>query len=110
MSLKLGKYLAATAAFLTPVRLAVVASAAVFITVVVMGDKGLYQLQRLMEMKKRLSTERIDLRNEIDALSAEKAKLLDPSKLEGVIRKDLRFIKPGEIVFETSDGRVDEEQ
>lgn len=85
---------------LTPVRIIVIASVAVFFWFVVLGDKGLYQMRRLIAMKNRLVSERQALNDEIDKLSAERQILSDPANLEMAIRSELGYIKPGEVIFE----------
>jgi len=86
--------------FLTPVRVIVAAIVLCFFWFVVLGDKGIYQLRQLLGMKNRLMTERHTLNDEIDKLSEEKKVLSEPANLEMVIRRELGYIKPGEIVFE----------
>lgn len=85
---------------LTPVRIIVVVAVCAFFWFVVMGDQGLYQLERLLHMRNRLQQERQNLNDAIDALTQEKADLADPANLEPVIRDELGAIKPGEVIFE----------
>ncbi len=86
--------------FLTPVRLIVITSLTAFFWFVVLGDKGIYELRKLSKMKGRLESERRTLGDDIDRLSEEKKNLTDPARLEMPIRKELGYIKPGEVVFE----------
>ena len=51
-------------------------------------------------MKYALISEREELNDSIDLLQKEKNLLSDPKNLEPVIRKELGYIKPGEILFE----------
>lgn len=86
--------------FLTPSRLIIIAVVGIFFGAMTLGDQGIYQLERLLKMRNRLILERKDLNNEIDRLIREKAILSDPDKLEHVIRSELSYIKPGEVIFE----------
>lgn len=86
--------------FLTPVRLVVIAAIVLFFWLFVLGDRGIYQLRRLLDMKNRLIKERQVLNEEIDRLTEEKKILSDPANIEMVIRKELGYIHPGEVVFE----------
>lgn len=90
--------------FLTPLRLAVIAAVVIFFWFLVLGDQGVYQLRQLLEMKNKLTEERKQLNDEIDRLAEEKKMLEDPSKLEMVIRTELGFIRPGEVLFEEKAG------
>jgi len=86
--------------FLTPIRILVVTSVALFFWFVILGDQGISELRRLFEMKHRLEQERRLLNDDIDRLTEEKKILSDPANLEITIRKELGYIKQGEIVFE----------
>lgn len=85
---------------LTPARVAMIAAGAIFFCFVVIGDKGIYELRRVFDMKHRLLGERHRLNEDIDRLTKEKEILSDPANLEMTIRSELGYIKPGEIVFE----------
>ncbi|MBT3182336.1 MAG: hypothetical protein HN337_07515 [Deltaproteobacteria bacterium] len=85
---------------LTPARLIVLALAGFFFWFLAFGDQGIYKLRLLFDMKGNLLESRQKLNNEIDTLTRDKETLADPGKLEMVIRKELRYIKPGEIIFQ----------
>ena len=85
---------------LTPVRIMVIAAVGAFFWFVVLGDQGIYRLERLLEMKNRLTLENRALNDDIDRLSQEKKTLSDPANLEMVIRSELGYIRPGEVLFE----------
>jgi len=53
-----------------------------------------------MNMNKNLTQDRKDLNDEIDQLKKEREMLLNPEDIEMVIRSELGYIKPGEVVFE----------
>ncbi len=84
---------------LTPARLIVLALAGFFFWFLAFGDQGIYKLRLLLDMKSNLLANRQKLNDEIDALTENKEMLSDPKKLEMVIRKELGYIKPGEIIF-----------
>lgn len=85
---------------LTPARLVVIAIVAFFFWFLAFGDQGAYQLRRLIEMKNSLLSQRQTLNDEIDRLTKDKEILSNPRNLEMVIRKELGYTRPGEIIFE----------
>jgi cell division protein FtsB len=86
--------------FMTPLRLVVLAALAALFWIFIMGDQGAYQFRRLLEMRNRLLSERARLNADIDRLSRERDRLSDPENLEMVIRSELGYIKPGDVLFE----------
>lgn len=84
----------------TPIRLVVILIAISFFWFIALGDQGIYQLRRLVDMKHRLTDKKQALNDEIDQLTNEKIMLQEPANLEPVIRRELGFIKPGEVLFE----------
>lgn len=85
---------------ISPVRLVAIAAVVGIFLFVVLGDNGIYQFRRLMEMRTSLSAERARLNEDIDRLTRERAMLADPKNLEPTIRSELGYIRPGEILFE----------
>lgn len=85
---------------LTPVRVIVILAVAFFFWFLAFGDQGIYQLKRLLEMKNQLTARKILLNDDIDRLVREKEILSNPDNLEMVIRKELGYIRPGEVIFE----------
>ncbi len=98
----LKKTFAALSAFFTPVRLVVTVLVLAFFWFMVLGDNGIYQFRRLLEMRQRLLSERQTLNARIDQLTREKQILQNPEDLEMAIRSELGYIKPGEVVFEAA--------
>ena len=92
--------LRATLAVLSPVRLVVVAVILAVFYFLVLGDQGLNHLRRLVGMKHRLLTERSELNEKIEGLTRERDTLSKPDNLEMIVRSELGYIKPGEVVFE----------
>jgi cell division protein FtsB len=92
--------LRALAASFTPVRIVVALLVAALFWFLILGDQGVSSLRQLLAMKHRLTADRQKLSGEIDALAREKANLSDPANLETIIRSELGYIKPGEVVFE----------
>ncbi|MFA5812386.1 MAG: septum formation initiator family protein [bacterium] len=86
--------------FVTPVRLVVVVAVAAFFWFLIAGDQGIAQFRRLMDMKHRLLAERTALNEKIDKLTREREILSNPDNLETIIRKELGYIRPGEVLFE----------
>ena len=96
----LTKILAHVLNILTPARLVVLLLAVFFFWFLAFGDQGIYKLRRLFEMKSNLNTKRKVLNDDIDNLIKEQKTLSDPKNLEMVIRKELGYVKPGEVIFE----------
>ncbi len=94
------KLFARLSIFFTPTRIGVAVISGLFFWFMVMGDQGIIKLKRLIEMKSNLLAEREALNAEIESLSKEKALLSDPANLELTIRKELGYVRPGEVVFE----------
>lgn len=86
--------------FLTPVRIVIIVAISLFFWFIILGDQGIYKLQKLILMKNRMITERSQLSDEIDRLSEQKRIFSDPANMEMTIRSELGYIKPGEVVFE----------
>lgn len=100
MSPRLTNALRAILHHVTPIRLIVAAVVVVFFWFFILGDQGINRLRRLLEMKNQLTSERRELNDDIDRLAREKEMLSDPKNLEPVIRSELGYIRPGEILFE----------
>ncbi len=65
------------------------------------GERGLLQLWRLSEEKKRLSEKSFRLHQENEVLRSTINSLLHNDRyLEKKAREDLRFVGPGEIVYQ----------
>ena len=86
--------------FISPERLVAIAAVVGIFLFIVLGDNGIYQFRRLMEMRNGLSAERDRLNEDIDRLTRERAMLTHPENLEPIIRSELGYIRPGEILFE----------
>jgi cell division protein FtsB len=84
----------------TPLRVGIVLGVIAFLWFLLFGDQGIYQLNKLSMMKRRLTLQEETLKTDIERLTREKAFLQDPKNLEPVIRKELGFIRPGEIVYQ----------
>jgi cell division protein FtsB len=80
--------------------LVVFAGLAFFTWFAVFGDQGLYQLHRTARLKAQLKKEIARLKDKIAELKDKKALLNDPKHLELVIRQELGYVKPGEVVFQ----------
>ena len=100
MNMTLKNAITAAMRLCSPVRLIVAVAVVGIFLFLVLGDKGIFQFRQLMDMKQRLMTERAKLNDDIDHLTREKAMLENPENLEPIIRTELGYIKPGEILFE----------
>ena len=84
----------------TPARLVAAIAVIALFWFLVLGDQGIYQFRQLMEMKHRFKAERTRINEEIDELTGEREMLKDPENLETIIRSELGYIRPGEVLFE----------
>lgn len=81
-------------------RLLIAAFLAGFFGFLLLGDQGVYQLARLLDMKHALLTKRQTLKQKIEELKQEQELLEQPEHLEMTVREELGVIKPGEILFQ----------
>ena len=72
----------------------------VFLWMLVMGDQGLFRLGQLHELKDDLLSSRQRISDEIDDKAREEQLLQDPKNLEMIIRKELGYIRPGEVIYQ----------
>lgn len=84
----------------TPARLVAAIAVIALFWFLVLGDQGIYQFRQLMEMKHRLTAKRSRINEEIDELTREREILKNPENLRTIIRSELGYIRPGEILFE----------
>uniref|UniRef100_UPI00404B3F13 FtsB family cell division protein n=1 Tax=Desulfobacca sp. TaxID=2067990 RepID=UPI00404B3F13 len=67
----------------------------------IFGDKGLYHLYTLRQERDRLQRENLVLQDEIDRMVKMIDRLRhDQDYIEDIIRRDLRFIKKNEIIYQ----------
>lgn len=85
---------------MSPIRLVVLLVVAAVFWFLILGDDGIGQFRQLLEMKQRLTAERAQINREIDRLTRERTLLKDPRNLEMIIRSELGYVRPGEILFE----------
>jgi len=93
--------------FVRPVHLLTAVGLVIFFWVLIMGDQGLYRLRQLHELRDDLEAGRQRLAHEIEAKASEKRMLEDPKNLEMIIRKELGYIRPGEIIFQEPEKKED---
>lgn len=66
----------------------------------IFGDSGLYQLHSLYKSKHKIEYQINENKNKIEHLENEKIRLNNPTYLESIIRKELGYIKEGEVVYQ----------
>ena len=66
----------------------------------VFGDSGLYQLHSLYKSKHKLTYQINENKTMIESLKSEKIRLNNPDYLESIIRKELGYVKDGEVVYQ----------
>ena len=76
------------------------AGVAFFTWFAIFGDQGLYQLHRTNRLKTQLKKDIVDLKEKITELKNKKELLNDPKHLELIIRQELGYVKPDEVVFQ----------
>ena len=89
--------------YLRPIHLIAAAGVVIFFWFLIMGEQGLYRLRQLHVLRESLLEARTRVSAEIEAKANEKRMLEDPKNLEMIIRKELGYIRPGEIIFQESD-------
>lgn len=87
----------------TPIRIVIFVVAGIFFLFLILGDQGVLQLNKLVCMKNELMNKKEALNQNISRLNKEKELLYDKKNLELVIRKELGYIKPGEIVYQVKE-------
>lgn len=95
------------ASFIKPVHLLVTIGLIVFFWVLIMGDQGLNRLRQLHQIRRNMTLQRQLLNQEIEEKNREKKLLEDPENLEMIIRKELGYIQPGEIIFQEAEKNAD---
>ncbi len=68
---------------------------------VVFGNQGLYTYISLLNTQKSLNAEAHTLQAKADDMKREEKLLHDPRYLEIIIRQDLGYIRPGEVVYQS---------
>lgn len=66
----------------------------------IFGDSGLYHLSSLKHSKAEFISKIKESRTRIDLLKKEKILLTNPLYLETIVRKELGYIKDGEVVYQ----------
>jgi len=80
--------------------LLIAAGGVFFVWFMVFGDQGLYQLHKSYKIKAEMRRQIEDLNKKIGDLKKERELLKDPDHLESIVRQELGYVKPGEIVFQ----------
>lgn len=66
----------------------------------VFGNQGLYTYYKLLNTREALLLESQTLQARADDLKREEKLLHDPRYLETIIRQELGYIRPGEVVYQ----------
>jgi cell division protein FtsB len=88
------------ASFIRPIHLIAGIGLIVFFWFLIMGDQGLYSLRQLHELRDSLLTKRQRLTDDMEKMAKEKEMLEDPKNLEMIIRQELGYIRPGEVIYQ----------
>jgi len=84
---------------LSPLHLAVIVTIIALGWFTFFGDSGLFAHRNLSNENTELKNEVGNIKRQIDQLKSEKELLLDPVYLERIIRTELGYVKPGEVIF-----------
>lgn len=71
-----------------------------FLWLAVFGEQGLYDLHKAAKLKVKFGNDIHELNNKIEQLKLQKELLNDPAYLELIIRRELGYVKQGEIVYQ----------
>ena len=96
--------------FFNPLRLLLILISMALLWFAIWGDKGIYEREKLRFIKAKLQEERVSLQNEIIRLNKEKELLKNKNLLEGVIRTELGYIRPGEVILELKNNPENEKK
>lgn len=83
-----------------PLQWAMVVLFLAFCWFAVFGNQGLYTYYSLQTTKTALIAENEVLHARLEALKREEKRLHDPRYLEIIIRQELGYIRPGEVVYQ----------
>jgi len=97
-------WLKGVVSFIKPIHLIAVIGLIVFFWFLIMGDQGLYRLRQLYELRDTLKMKRQTLSGELENKTKEKEMLEDPKNLEMIIRQELGYIRPGEMIYQEPQG------
>lgn len=67
----------------------------------VFGNQGLYTFYSLSNTHKQLISERTEMQARLEDLKHEEKLLHDPRYIETIIRQELGYIRPGEVVYQS---------
>lgn len=101
-------WLRGISAVIRPVHILGAAGLIAFFWLLIMGDQGLYRLRQLILFRSELAAQRRMLAKDIQKSDHERHMLEDPKNLEMIIRKELGYIRPGEIIFQEPESHEDE--
>lgn len=100
MEQRIVTWLKGVISFIRPVHLIAVGGLIIFFWFLIMGDQGIYRLRQLLQLRSNLEQQREQLARELDQKERERQMFEDPKRLEQIIRKELGYIKPGEVIFQ----------
>lgn len=83
-----------------PLQWAMLAVFVAFCWFAVFGNQGLYTYTKLLTTQKALRAEAVMLQAKAEELRREEKLLHDPRYLETIIRQEMGYIRPGEVVFQ----------
>lgn len=87
---------------ISPFHIGVAAIVIILSWYTIFGNQGLYRLYELKLENRRMKEEILNLKDEIKAREKQMALFSDPTYLETIVRQELGYVKPGEIIFQLS--------
>lgn len=80
--------------------IAIIIGLTAFAWFAIFGDMGLYQLHLSVKMKSDVRNQIETVKKKIETLKENKILLDNPKHLELVIRQELGYVKPDEVIFQ----------
>lgn len=85
-----------------PFHIAITALVLILSWYTIFGQQGLYRLVELRKINKGMGVEIASLKNQIEEREGKMALFGDSLYLETVVRQELGYVKPGEVIFQLS--------
>ncbi|MBI4237442.1 MAG: septum formation initiator family protein [Deltaproteobacteria bacterium] len=92
--------------WINPIPLAALALSLIFGWYIVFGDQGLVRLRQLRHTEGELRQRELALSSRLQTLAQEKVRLDDPDYLELIIRRELGYVRSGELIYQFPEPEV----
>lgn len=92
--------------WVNPIPLAALGVSLVFGWYIVFGDQGLVRLRQLRHTESEMRQRELALASRLQTLAQEKVRLEDPDYLELIIRRELGYVRAGELIYQFPEPEV----